>query len=174
MSIRIPINLKSQTFANELGATSVSGGIPILVNLPQDTDNIIVKFKASMVGAVSATFQTTDDGGTTWYDVQRTSVVSNANNDLAEFLSIPVINAGQRSNTNIGSVVAAGSTIASGAVNATIGSAGASTLSSKEISGLPIMSQLGRVFIRITGNVTSAASNSMTAEVKVNSQSATA
>ncbi len=167
MSIRLPINLKAQTFANELGAASVAGGIPITFTLPQDTDNIIVKFKASMVGAVSATLQTTDDGGTTWYDVARTSVVSNANNDTAEWISAPVIGYGV--NPQVISTVNAGSIL-----GGTTGSAAASALGSRQISGLPILSQFGRVFIRITGNVTSAAANSMTAEVKVNQQSATA
>lgn len=167
MAIRLPINLKSQTFTNELGAGSVAGGIPVTFTLPQDTDNIVVKLTASVVGAYSATLQTTDDGGTTWYDVARTSVVSNANNDIAEWISAPVISSGV--NPQVISTVNAGSVL-----GGTIGTAAASTLGSRQISGLPILSQFARVFLRITGNVTSAAANTATVAVKVNSQSPTA
>lgn len=167
MSIRLPINLKSQTYANELGAGSVAGGIPLTFTIPQDTDNIVVKFTASVVGAYSATLQTTDDGGTTWYDIARSSVVSNANNDTAEWISAPVIGAGV--NPQVISTVNAGSVL-----GGTIGTAAASSLGSRQITGLPVLSQFGRVFIRITGNVTSAAANTATVAVKVNSQSATA
>lgn len=142
------------------------------MTLPQDTDNIVVKFSASMVGAVSATFQTTDDGGTTFYDVARTSVISNTPSGFEEWLSIPVIGQGFRSQVVSQSSALGGTNVAI-ALN-TIGQAPASTLSSATQSGLPVLSQFGRVFIRITGNVTSAAANTMTVQVKSNSQSATA
>lgn len=176
MAIRLPLQTVLATVGgNEIGAGSVAGGIPLTFTIPQDTDNIVVKFRASTVsGGLSATFQTTDDGGTTWYDVQRTSVVSNANATTAEWLSIPVLGQGQRSNVSIGSVVATGSVVANGAIGATIGSAAASSLGVNQASGLPVLSQFGRVFVRIAGNVTSAASNSYNVDVKVNSQSPTA
>jgi len=167
MAIRLPINLKSQTFANETGTSSAAGGIAIPVTLPMDTDNVVVKFSASMVGAVSATLQTTDDGGTTWYDVARSSLVSNTPAGFEEWISAPVISAGINPIVN--------STANSGSIlGGTIGRAPASTLSQRQVSGLPILSQAARVFLIISGNVTSAASNTMTAQVKVNSQSATA
>ena len=50
----------------------------------------------------------------------------------------------------------------------------ASTLAGNQISGLPILSQTARVFVRITGEITDAAANTYTAKVMVNSQSATA
>lgn len=170
MSIRIPTQtVLSAVGGNETGAGSVAGGIAYPILIPQDTDNILVKFTASVAGAgYSATFQTSDDGGLTYYDVQRSSVVSNANNTTAEWLSVPVISAGVNS---FSSVVAVGSVVT---VNTTVGSAAASTLGVGEVSGLPIMGVQNRVFVRITGNVTSAASNSYTAQVKLNSQSATA
>lgn len=169
MSIRIPIQNFSFVAANELGAGSVAGGLAYQFNLPQDTDNVAVKFLASVAGAgYSATFQTSDDGGTTWYDVQRTSIVSNANNTTAEWLNIPTINDGVH---NFSSVVAVGSVIT---VSRTIGSSAASTLGVQEVSGLPILGIANRVFVRITGNVTSAAANSYTIQVKANQQSATA
>lgn len=169
MAIRIPTQVVlSATAANELGAGSVAGGLAYPFLIPQDTDNVLVKFTASVVGAVSATFQTSDDGGTTYYDVQRSSIVSNANNTTAEWMSIPVISDGVNS---FSSVVATGSVIT---VNTTVGSSAASTLGVGEVSGLPIMGVQNRIFVRITGNVTSAAANTYTAQVKLNSQSATA
>jgi len=168
MAIRLPLKVIGQftAAANEIGAGSTAGGIAYPVTLPQDTDNVVVKLTASVVsGGYSAVFQTTDDGGTTWYDVQRTSVVTNANAVTAEWLSIPVISAG------IGS--AAVQTTSSVKV-ATVGKAGASTLGSNQNSGLPILSQQARVFIRITSDITDAAANTYVATVMVNSQSATA
>ena len=166
MAIRLPLQtVLTATGGNELGAGSVAGGIAYPFLIPQDTDNVVVKFTASVVGGYSATFQTSDDGGTTYYDVARTSVVSNAVNGTAQWLSIPVVNSG----------VATGKTFATGSiVSMGIGSAAASTLGSQQVSGLPILGPQNRVFVRITGDVTSAAANGYVAQVKVNSQSATA
>src|SRR3990167_1570909 len=86
MSIRLPLkNIGTFTAAaNETGAGSTAGGIAYAVTLPQDTDNVVVKLTASLVGAgYSAVLQTSDDGGTTYYDVSRTSVVSNATDGTA-------------------------------------------------------------------------------------------
>ncbi len=166
MSIRIPTQtVLSAVGGNELGAGSVVGGIAYPFLIPQDTDNVVVKFTASVVGAYSATFQTSDDGGTTYYDVARTSIVSNANATTAQWLSIPVISPG----VGTGKTFATGSIVSMG-----VGSAAASTLGSQQISGLPILGVQNRIFVRITGDVTSAAANAYTAQVKVNSQSATA
>lgn len=166
MAIRLPLQVVlNSDNSTEVGAGSVAGGVALPFIIPQDTDNVVVKFTASVAGAgVSAVLQTTDDGGTTWYDVARTSVVSNANAATAQWISAPVIGAG----------VATAFNQASSLLSVGIGSAAASTLGSQQNSGLPILSQQGRVFLRITGNITSAASNSITTQVKVNSQSATA
>lgn len=167
MAIRLPLQTVLQrTYADELGGSSVAGGIPLPFTIPQDTDNVVVKFTASVVGAYSAVLQTTDDGGTTYYDVARTSIVSNANNALAQWLSVPVIGGG----------VATGQTypVVACIVSSGIRSTAASTLGGGQVSGLPILSQQARVFLRITGDVTSAAANTTTVKVMVNSQSATA
>ncbi len=168
MAIRLPLRTVGNfvATANETGASSAAGGIPFPVTLPQDTDNVVVKFTASVVGAYSATLQTTDDGGTTWYDVARTSVVSNQNNDKALFLSVPVNGGG----------VATGQTypVAACIVSSGIRNTAASALGGGQISGLPILSQTARVFIQITGDITDANANTFTAKVMVNSQSATA
>jgi len=163
MAIRLPLKTVA-TFSDaaEVGAGSVGGIIAHTFTLPQDTDNVLVKFRASTVGgAVSATLQTTDDGGTTWYEIARTSVVSNANVDTAQWISSPVIGQGLRTAVNQSSSL----------LTVGIGNA-ASTLGSQQVSGLPILSQHGRIAIRITGDLT--ASAVITTEVKVNSQSATA
>lgn len=166
MAIRLPLQtVLSATNNDEVGAGSVGGGVPITFTIPQDTDNIVVKFQASTVGgAVSAQVQTTDDGGTTWFALGRTSVISNANGDNAQWLSIPVMGFG----VGTSSLVAVGS-VQSGY---TIGSAQPSTLSTTgDMSGLPVLSQQGRIIIQIVGNLSS---SSILTQVKVNSQSATA
>ncbi len=166
MAIRLPLQtVLSADNSTDTGTGSVAGGIPLLFTIPQDADNIVVKFQASLVGAgASAVLQTTDDGGTTWYDIARTSIVSNANNTTAQWISAPVIGAG----------VATGVNQAASLLSVGIGNAAASTVGQQQNTGLPVLSQQGRVFIRITGNITSAASNVLLTQVKVNSQSATA
>lgn len=168
MGIRFPLQVAASfDDSAEVGAGSVGGGVPHLFTLPQDTDNVTVKLIASVAGGgVSAQLQTTDDGGTTWYGNGRTSIVSNAVGDNAEWMSISVTGTQPSSS----SIVAVGSVIATGAT----GSAQPSTLASKDISGLPILSQQARVIVQITGNITSAASNQIVTQIKVNSQSATA
>lgn len=167
MSIRLPLTtVLDYNDVPQTGAGSVAGGVAQTFTLPQDTDNVVVKLTASVIaGGVSATFQTTDDGGVTWYDVARTSIVSNANNTTAEWLSIPVIGVGM--NPQVISTVNAGSVL-----GGAIGSAAASTLGNKQISGLPIMSQFNRVFLRYTAAVTS--TDLARVKVLTNSQSATA
>lgn len=173
MAIRLPLKTVG-TFspaANEVGAGSVNGGLAHTFVLPQDTDNIVVKFTASVVGAYSAVLQTSDDSGTTYYDVARTSIVSNANSTTAEWISSPVVGIGVKT-TYMNNSVAGGEAVAS--VYSAIGRAGASTLGQLAVSGLPILSQQARIFVRITGNITDADANTYVAKVMVNSQSATA
>ncbi len=167
MAIRSPLQTVIDVQDNGLiGAASLVGGIAHPFTLPQDTDNVVVKLTASVAGAgVSTVFQTSDDGGTTWYDVARTSVVSNTSgNQNAEFLSIPVISSGVnpivKSNANAGSIL-----------GGAIGSAGASTLGSRTISGMPLLSPYARVFTIVEAGVNTVAS--VRTQVKVNNQSAT-
>lgn len=165
MSIRIPTNTVLTANATDVGTSSVAGGLGFPFLIPQDTDNIVVKMVASVTaGGMSATLQTSDDGGTTYYDVARTSIVSNGQ---PQWLSVPVISAG------IGSVVAP-SLIATGSivsVNQSIGTAAASTLGSRQVSGLPILGVQNRVFLIYSGGITA---SSVVTTVKVNQQSATA
>lgn len=168
MSIRLPLrNVGTFTAAaNETGAGSTAGGFAHAVTLPQDTDNVVVKLTASVVGGYSAVLQTTDDGGTTWYDVSRTSVVSNSNDTTATWC-IGQVNGG-------GMATAQNNFPTASLLTVGIRSTAASTLAANQISGLPILSQTARVFVRITGDITDAAANTYVVKVLVNSQSATA
>lgn len=168
MAIRNPISMFQFTAAaSETGGGSVAGGIAYPFTLPYDTDGIVVKFTASVVsGGYSAVLQTSDDGGTTYYDVARSSIVTNANATTAEWMVGNVVG-GSGVNPQVISTVNAGSVL-----GATVGSAAASTLGNRQVSGLPILGIQNRVFVRITGNITNAAANTYVATVYANSQSA--
>jgi len=167
MSIRLPLQTVLDVTTTDVGTGSVAGVLTFPFKIPQDTDNIVVKLQASVVGAgISAVFQTSDDGGTTYYDVARTSIVSNSGatavaGSAAQWLSIPVISGGVNpivtSNANAGSIL-----------GGTIGSAAASTLGSRQVSGLPVLGIQNRIAIIETGNITSQSSR---VQVLVNSQS---
>lgn len=167
MAIRLPLKtIASFTNNDEVGAGSVNGFVNAgTFTIPQDTDNIVVKFTVSGMagGGVSAQLQTTDDGGTTWYGIQRTSIVSSATGDATQWIIAATTGDGQRSS----SVVAVGSIVSGGI----IGNSAPSTLGSAQGSGLPILSQLGRVVLQLQSGVST---SSILTEVKVNSQSATA
>ena len=161
MSIRLPLKTVldvNNDSVNATGPASTAGGVAHTFDLPQDVDGVVVKFTASVfAGGASATLQTTDDGGTTWYDVGRTSIVSNANNAVtAQWLSVPVAGYGFRAGNVIASTITTDSVIlVTSSVFNTIGNAGASTLGSHSYSGMPILSQRGRIFLRYTAAVTS-------------------
>lgn len=149
------------------GPASTNGGVANTFNLPQDCDNVVVKFECSILGGTnSATLQTTDNGGLTWYDVARTSLVSNTGGSvLAEWLSVPVAGMGFRPTYGVASV-GTGTAVS---VLSTTGSSGASTLANKEFSGIPLLSQYGRIFFRYSSAVTSILNERV--QVFVNSQS---
>jgi hypothetical protein len=167
MSIRLPLQGVLDVTNTDTGAGSVAGGYAYPFKIPQDCDNVVVKFAASVVaGGMSAVLQTSDDGGTTYYDVARTSIVSNSgatsvSPQLAQWLSAPVISAGINpiviSNAQAGSVL-----------GGTIGTAGASVLGSRQVSGLPILGIQNRIFLIHSGT---ASSNNSRVQVLVNSQS---
>lgn len=176
MGIRFPLKAVLSYVSGEIGTgpASLVGGVAKTFTLPQDTDNVVVRLQASILGGgVSATFQTTPDGGTTWFDVARTSTVSYTGNSVlgggntnAEWLSIPVIGAGMANVTT--SVVAVGSVQSFGR---TTGSAAASTIAINSYNGLPLLGAYNRVFLRYTAAVSSIMNESVT--VFANSQSGT-
>lgn len=170
MAIRLPLTtVLDYNDAGQTGATSLLGGVAKTFTIPQDADNIVVKLQASVIaGGVSATLQTTDDGGTTWYDVARTSVVSNTGQSVfggghanAQWISVPVAGYG----TTAGIVLAGGTSV----VSQGIGAAAASSLGSRAVSGIPILSPLGRIFLIYSAAVSS--TDLARVIVKVNSQS---
>jgi len=166
MSIRLPLQGVLDVTQTDQGPGSLLvGGWAYNFKLPQDTDNVVVKFSSSVVaGGASAIFQTSDDGGTTFYDVARTSIVSNnAVGTAPQWLSIPVVG-GLPRNVTTGSLIAAGSLV-SAVFN---GSAGASTLSSGQSSGLPVLGIQNRVFVITTGNATAVSAR---IQVSANNQS---
>jgi len=159
MSIRLP--LTTVLDYADTGTSSVATGTIKTFQLPQDTDNIVVKLEASIIGGgVSCFLQTTDDGGTTYYDVGRTSVISAG----TQWLSVPVVGAG----------VGTGFTSIVGTTQGTpaIGSANASTVGIRQMTGLPVLSQAGRVVLSYSAAGT--ANDLARVKVLVNNQSATA
>lgn len=62
----------------------------------QDFDGIIAKLTMTTLtntGSYTVYFQTTDDGGTTWYDMQASTVINSAStmtNAAAQWFTIPV------------------------------------------------------------------------------------
>lgn len=163
MGLRFPLQTVLDVQNNGLlGAASVSGGIANTFTIPQDADNVVVKMTASTVGGgVSTILQTSDDGGTTWYDVARTSIVSNANKTTAQWLVGPVIGGGVATAIN--------GFPAASILNVGIGNAAASTVAQRQITGLPVIGTLGRTFLVVEAAVTGV--NSVVTQVKVNSQS---
>lgn len=152
MSIRKPIKVATFLDSGDVGAGSTAGMKTFTTQVPQDTDNIVLKLTASLVGAsVSATLQTTDDGGTTWYDTARSQNATLANNTVAVWLSVPTIGSGVRSTTPATASTTGGVSFAS--ILQTTGSAAASTLTVGQTSGLPIMDTLVRVGLIYTGAV---------------------
>lgn len=175
MAIRLPLQtILDYTDLGNVGAGSVAGGVALPFKIPQDTDNVVVKLIASVTGGtVSATLQTSDNGGTTYYDVLRTPTVAlsvgGEAGGLALWGSAPVISSGTRSFATGASSTTTGTTQAS--IMGTTGSAGASTLAAGQISGLPVLGIQNRVFLIYSGDQTV---NNTRVKVMVNSQSATA
>lgn len=158
MSVRLPTQGIASFTLTDLGTASVAGGVPLAFTVPQDTDNLVVKFSASVIGGgASAVLQTSDDGGTTFYDVARTSIVSSG---PPQWLSAATISNGVNTKVTFGGSILTGS----------IGTAAASTLGSGQVSGLPILGTANRVFVIYSGNFTT---SSITTQVRVNQQSAT-
>lgn len=153
-----------------LGAASAAGGIANEFTIPQDATNIVVKLSGSVAGGgVSTIIQTTDDGGSTWYDVARTSIVSNAiSNYNPEWLSVPILGTGVKTTYISGTIPSVGGQAAA-SINGAIGnSPAASTLGQLAVSGLPFLSQRARAFLIVGAAVTGVAS--VRTQVYVNGQ----
>lgn len=168
MAIRLPLTTVLDVTDSSTGATSIAGGIAYPFKLPQDTDNCVLAFSPSVVSAgISATFQTSPDGGTTWYDVARTSVATSSAPGVGpQWISIPVVGGQEGRNIVTTSLIATGSLVGV-AFN---GTSGASTLSSGQSSGLPILGIQNRIFLIQQSGIS--ASQGSRVQVLVNNQSA--
>lgn len=160
MSLRIPISTVLDY--NDSGNTGATSIVSKTFTLPQDTDEVILKVPiTSIVGTapvVDVFLQTTDDGGTTWYDVAnirptQTVVASTINivNAAALFASAATTTTGIRTN------------------NSVTGATQASSLGANQYSGLPLLSQFGRVSIKYSGTI--ATNDGVRIQVKTNNQS---
>lgn len=146
MSIRFPLSVvKSITDT----ATSGTVNYPFLV--PQDTESLVVKVYTGTFTGTNPTldvyFQTTDDGGTTWYDVahfpQFTAAVSKTQ---ANWITIPV-------------------TMNTKTVPST---AGCSTLAASLVSPIPLLSKECNIAVKYGG--TQLANGGVEVRVYSNSQ----
>lgn len=163
MGIRLPIQtVLDYNDSGNVGATSIVSKTFVL---PQDTDSVIMKVPVTSISGtapvVDVFLQTSDDGGSTWYDcanIRPTSTVISSvlfvNNATAMFAGVPVIVGGGRSNSSV------------------TGNTSASSLGANQYSGLPIMGTVGRVSIKYSGTITT--NNGMQVQVKTAQQSATA
>lgn len=184
MAIRLPLTtVLDKTFGPSAtpGSASVAGIEVATFNLPQDTDNVLMKIQSASVsgtGSITALFQTSDDGGSTWYDVARspffgtsasqTTSVINAN---AFWVSVPVVSSGVKS-TVIGQATVSASVLAQGSILSVTGQAISQTLGPGQMSGLPILGIANRVVLQYGGVVTT--NDGIRIKVLANSQSATA
>lgn len=183
MSIRFPTQtVLDKTFGPSAtpGSGSVAGVETQAFVLPQDLDNVVMKLQQASIsgtGTISLLFQTSDDGGTTWYDVARSQSYGSAAgatsvlNGTALWTSIPTISSGVRTTVS-GVSTQSASVLTQVSVLSTIGNAASSTLGVNQISGLPILGQVARVALIYSGNITT--NDGIRVKVLANSQSATA
>lgn len=173
MAIRIPLKgVLDYNDSGNVGATSV---VTVAFQLPQDCDNVVLKVPVASINGTNPTanvyFQTSDDGGTTYYDVASlptiTGTVANAG---AIFASIPVNGFGYRSTSSPAASTASGTTQIS--VLTVAGAGSVRGLAPGTYSGLPIMGIQNRIQISYGGTL--AANNGLQVQVRTNSQSATA
>lgn len=145
MAINNPVRVLLDATNTSVGAGSVAGQFTYDFIVPTDVNTIAVRWRPSVItGHMSATLQTSPDGGTTYYDVARTSVMSIANANTAQWLVGTTVGTGLRT-----AVIQSASVITAG-----IGTAGASTLGSQQTSGLPLLGQQARIALIMGGGVT--------------------
>lgn len=174
MSIRKPLlTVLDYNDSGNVGATSV---VSQTFFVPQDADNILVKVPVTSINGTSPLaaiyLQTTDDGGTTWYDIARLpdvtqTAITNAN---ALWMNANVNGLGVRS-TQAPTVSVLGGGAGASILTIT-GNASMRGLAAGGISGLPIMGPLNRIQISYAGTLLLNAG--LQVQVKVNSQEASA
>lgn len=155
MSIRLPL----QTVLNFTSTATTTDSQTVI--LPQDTDNIVVKLTATTLDGTNPTcdayIQTSDDGGTTWYDMGNVGQITGAVvNQNARWGFFSVNSSAKRTQ---------------GASVLDMGAAAASTIGSSAYTGLPLLGRNLRVYLKFGGTQLS---TNVTVKVYANSQSATA
>lgn len=156
LSIRIPLQtVLDYTDTANVGATSV---VSKTFTIPQDADNIVLKIPVASVNGTAPTvdvyLQTSDDGGTTYYDVARVGIPATVTSSVLSVTNAKALFYAQAVDAQAASVISSPS-IRGTAVNTS--------------TGLPIMGQLGQVQISYGGTITT--NNGVQVQVKVNSQS---
>lgn len=170
MSVRLP--LKTVLDYNDTGNTGATSVVSKTFQIPQDTDAIVVKVpKASITGTtptVDVYLQTSDDGGTTFYDVLHlpTIVGTTIANAGALWGTALVCGPGFRS-TAAPAASAVGGTTQTSILTVT-GNASVRGLAPGTISGLPILGVNNRIQISYGGTI--ATNNDLEVQVKVQSQ----
>lgn len=174
MSIRKP--LLTVLDYNDSGNTGLTSVVSQNFFVPQDADNILVKVPVTSINGTSPLaaiyLQTTDDGGTTWYDIARLpdvtqTAITNAN---ALWMNANVNGLGVRTTVNPTTSLLGGGM--PGSVLSVTGNASMRSLAAQTMSGLPIMGSLNRIQISYAGTVLLNAG--LQVQVKVNSQEASA
>lgn len=152
MSIRLP-----QQTAQRLTLTLSTGAGDNNVSLPQDTDNVTIFAWCTVLGATSIDlyFQTSYDGGTTWYDLANTQFAATVTQANARVLSFSTL--GQKAKTGA-------------LTGSNVGNAASSSTVTNNYTGLNLMGQLLRVKEVVGGSGASTA----IVDIIVNQQSATA
>lgn len=152
MSIRLP---QQVVFSQDLSISS--GTSATNVTLPQDTDNITAVVWCTTMGATTddVYFQTSYDGGSTWYDMANTQFAAAVTQANARILNFSGTAARARTNPLTGS---------------TIGTAAAASTLTNNYTGVPLLGPLMRVYHLIGGSGASV----INVRLIANNQSATA
>lgn len=138
--------------------TATSGAVAYNFTLPQDCQNAVAQVWLdsawSATGSAQVFIQTSNDGGTTWYDVAMvqvgTSVATYVGKFYSHFIPLALLGGSDHGISNyVGSVAA--STLSTGAaVAASINGT---------LSGLPMMGTLGRVYLIYSNTITTGGIN---------------
>lgn len=137
---------------------TVAASYDYLFTVPQDAQSIMGKIWLdstwNAAGSAVVYIQTTEDGGTTWRDCSATAigaatVAATMNNANAHFIPLALAwGSAKGADDYVGSV-------ASTSLVAAVANASATGI----VSGLPIMSTLGRVRIALTSTITTGGIN---------------
>ncbi len=151
MSIRFP-----QQVVKSLTLTTSTGVGTEIVTLPQDTDNVTIFAWCPTLGATSSDlfFQTSYDGGTTWYDMANTQFLATVTQANARILTFSTITGKSKTGAVTGS---------------NIGNAAPSSTLTNNYTGLNLMGQVMRVYNAIGGS----GATTVRVDIVANQQSAT-